>query len=118
MKTLVLGASTKPERYSYKCVRALRSHNYETVALGKKAGEVEGVQIETEKVLFENIHTVAIYLSAQNQKEYEDYILSLQPKRVLFPPGTENPRFQEELTDWGILAEEACPLVMLNIGTY
>jgi hypothetical protein len=31
-------------------------------------------------------------MNASNQEALEDYILSLQPKRIIFNPGAENPR--------------------------
>ena len=61
-KTLVIGASENPERYSNKAIRALLSHNHEVVALGLKKGAVEGVVFHTEKIQFENIDTVTIYV--------------------------------------------------------
>lgn len=117
-KTLVLGASTKPERYAYKCISMLRDKDIDTVAVGLRSGEVSGVFIETEKKAFEDIHTVAIYISAKNLENYEEYIISLKPKRVIFPSGTENPAYEQRLTDLGIFNERACPLVMLSIGNY
>lgn len=117
-KSLVLGASTKPERYAYKCIVMLRRRDFETVAVGRREGTVEDVEITTEKADFKNIHTVNIYLSAKNLKEYEHYILQLKPKRVLFPPGTENPEFEKCLDAENISHERACPLVMLSTGSY
>ena len=49
MKTLVLGASTNPERYAYKAIEKLTAHKYELLALGFRPGEVLGHTIETEK---------------------------------------------------------------------
>ncbi|PVX49981.1 hypothetical protein C7377_1623 [Balneicella halophila] len=117
-KSLVIGASTNPQRYAYQCITMLRDHNIETVAIGLREGNVQDVKITTEKEKFEDIHTVNIYLSAKNLKEYEDYIIDLKPKRVLFPPGTENPEFENRLTKEKILHERACPLVMLSVSTY
>lgn len=117
-KSLVLGASTNPERYAHKCIVMLRKHHFETVAVGRREGTVEDVAIVSSKKNFENIHTVNIYLSAKNLAAYETYILSLKPQRVLFPPGTENPEFEKCLDEAHIAHERACPLVMLSTGTY
>ncbi len=117
-KSLVLGASTKPERYAYKCITMLRQKEFETVAIGNKAGNVADIEITTEKEDFANIHTINIYLSAKNLKDYEAYIIGLKPERVLFPPGTENPEFEKKLNAANIEHEKACPLVMLSTGTY
>ncbi|OFX57162.1 MAG: CoA-binding protein [Bacteroidetes bacterium GWB2_41_8] len=117
-KTLVIGASEKPERYSYKAIKALRSHNHEVVALGLKSGNVDGVQFHTEKVQFENVDTVTMYVGPQNQPEYYSYIIGLKPRRVIFNPGTENPAFISKLEEAGIYSEIACTLVLLATGQF
>lgn len=90
-KTLVLGASLKPNRYSYYAIQRLVANNVDVVAFGLKAGEVSGVEIDTELLPYEALKTVTIYLNPKRQKDYYDYIVSLKPKRVIFNPGTENP---------------------------
>ena len=117
-KTLVLGASLKEDRYSNKAVRKLVNNNIETVAFGLKAGEISGIEINTQLKAFDNIHTVTLYLNPKRQEQYYDYIVSLNPKRVIFNPGTENTTFQNLLSENGIAFEEACTLVMLSIGNY
>ena len=89
--TLVIGASTNKERYSNKCIRLLTEHKIKTYALGNREGNVYTIDIETGFPHFENINTVAVYLSPKNQEKYIDYLISLKPQRILFPPGTENP---------------------------
>jgi len=117
-RTLIIGASNNPERYAYKAAERLLAHGHKIVLLAKRAEIVFGQSIETEKKPFEKIDTVTLYLSAQHQAEYYDYILSLKPKRVIFNPGTENPEFESLLTKNGIEAEEACTLVLLGTGQY
>lgn len=118
MKTLVLGASTNPERYSYKAIEKLLQHNHEVVAIGQKTGTVFSVAIQTEKVNFEAIDTVTLYLNPTRQEAYYSYIISLQPKRVIFNPGTENPTFYKQLEQHSIQVEVACTLVLLAINHY
>lgn len=117
-KTLVIGASENPERYSNKAIRALLSHNHEVVALGLKNGSVEGVAFHTEKEPFENIDTVTLYVGPRNQPEYYSYIIGLKPRRVIFNPGTENPEFMSQLESEGIYPEVACTLVLLATGQF
>jgi hypothetical protein len=116
--TLVIGASENPERYSNKAIRALISHGHEVAALGLKKGSVEGVAFHTEKIQFENIDTVTLYVGSQNQPEYYSYIIGLKPRRVIFNPGTENPEFIARLQADGIYPEIACTLVLLATGQY
>lgn len=117
-KTLVLGASLKEERYSNMAIKSLVENNVETVAFGLRKGIVSGIEIETEKVIYEDVHTITLYLNAQRQKEYYNYMLSLKPKRIIFNPGTENYEFIELLKENNISYEIACTLVMLSIGNY
>ena len=117
-KTLVLGASLNPARYSYLAIHKLVKNNIPTVAIGLKKGNLEGVEIETEKLHFDHIDTVTLYLNAKRQQEYYDYILSLNPRRVIFNPGTENPEFYDLLKKNNIEFENACTLVMLSSRQY
>ncbi len=117
-KTLVIGASENSERYSYKAIKALTSHQHEVVAIGLRAGEVAGVPFDSEKKPFENIDTVTMYVGPQHQPEFYSYIVGLKPKRVIFNPGTENPEFISKLETEGIKVEIACTLVLLATGQY
>jgi len=116
--TLVIGASENTERYSNRAVKQLKKHNVPVAALGLKAGEIEGVKIQTGFPKIENVDTVTLYVGPQHQQQYYDYILSLKPERVIFNPGTENPEFEEKIKKAGIEILEACTLVMLSTGNY
>jgi len=117
-KTLVVGASLKPNRYSHIAINRLVTYNHQVEAIGLRKGVVSGVEIITEKKPFENIHTVTLYLNPQRQKEYYDYIISLKPKRVIFNPGTENSEFYKMLQQNNIEVEVACTLVLLSTNEY
>ena len=117
-KTVVLGASENPSRYSNMAVRKLRNHGHEVVAVGRKKGTVQDVVIETGTPQLSNVDTVTLYLNPQNQEPYYEYILGLQPKRIVFNPGTENEALESLAKNKGIETVEGCTLVMLSIGTY
>ncbi|GEP50358.1 CoA-binding protein [Flavobacterium noncentrifugens] len=117
-KTLVLGASANPSRYSNMAINRLVSNDQSVVALGLKEAEVAGIKIQTKQIPFTNVHTVTLYLNPQRQKEYYNYITALQPKRVIFNPGTENPELYQLLKANGVKVEVACTLVMLSTGQY
>lgn len=116
--TLVLGASANPSRYSFLALHRLLTNDHPVVAIGKKQTIVAGISIETEKINFEKIHTITLYLNPAHQKEYYSYLLSLQPKRIIFNPGAENEEFYELAKRNGIHVENACTLVMLSTGQY
>ncbi len=117
-KTLVLGASEKPDRYSNMAIIKLLNHNHEVVAVGNKEGMVKNVPIVKAPVSTSDIDTVTLYLNPQNQQPYYDYILSLQPRRIIFNPGTENTELERMAMKKGIDTIEACTLVLLSTGQY
>ncbi len=117
-KTLVLGASENPQRYSNMAILRLLTFGHPVVAIGNKKGKVEDVEIITDKPEMDDIDTITLYLNPTNQKPYYDYILSLKPKRVIFNPGTENDELERKLIQKGVITQEACTLVMLGTGQY
>jgi predicted CoA-binding protein len=117
-KTLVLGASSNPGRYSYMAVQKLREKQIPVTAVGNRHGYIGDVPIHTEPVAVEDIDTISLYLNAEKQVMYYDYILSLKPRRILFNPGTENPDLEQRACQQGIATLEACTLVLLGIGRY
>ena len=117
-KTLVLGASDNPSRYSYLAVNRLRSLGHPVVAIGKKNTMVADVPIENEKKDWSDVDTVTLYLNPTHQQQYYDYILSLNPKRIIFNPGAENDELADLATKNGIIPIEACTLVLLSTNQY
>jgi predicted CoA-binding protein len=117
-KTLVLGASDNPSRYSYLAIQRLRKHGHPVVALGRKHSFVSDVEIISEKKQWDNIDTVTLYLNPRHQQEYYSYILSLKPKRIIFNPGAENDELAGLAKKQGIETTEACTLVMLSTNQY
>jgi len=104
--------------YSHRAVKILNIHGYEVVPLGMKVGEIDGIEILTGKPNVEDIHTITMYVNASRQRESYDYLLGLNPKRIIFNPGAENPEFTRLAREKGIHCENACTLVLLSIGDY
>jgi predicted CoA-binding protein len=118
LNTLVIGASTNPERYSYKAILALQKNQIPTYAIGLKEGKVGDVNIITENFFMENMHTITLYVGKANASSYYPLIVNLKPKRVIFNPGTENPELENLLTQNNIPYIEACTLVLLATNQY
>ena len=117
-KTLVLGATTKPDRYAFKAINMLVEKGHTVLAIGQNAGEVAGVKIYTKAIPVKNVDTVTLYLNPTRQRDYYNYIIEAQPKRVVFNPGTENPELYQLLELNSIKAEVACTLVLLATNQY
>lgn len=117
-KTVVLGASTNPERTSFLATQRLIKQGIETVPVGIREGAISGVAIQQGTPAIEAVDTVTLYLNPTRQKAYYDYILGLKPKRIIFNPGTENYEFAQQARAAGIEAQNACTLVLLPTQTY
>lgn len=117
-KTVVLGASTKPDRYAFKAIIMLVDKGHSVLAIGQNAGEVAGIKIKTKAIPLSNIDTITLYLNPARQRDYYNYIVEAKPKRVIFNPGTENPELYQLLELNNIKSEVACTLVLLATNRY
>lgn len=116
--TLVLGATPNPQRYAFIATLRLLAAGQQVELVGIKQGEIGGLPIQQGQPPLDNVDTVTLYLGARHQPGYYDYILSLQPRRVIFNPGTENPELVQLLRENAIEPIIACTLVMLASGEY
>ncbi len=117
-KTIILGATTNPQRYAFEAARRLNEEGVEFIPVGIKRGEVFGKKIINEKKVFRDINTITLYIGPAKQAEWEDYILNTKPERLIFNPGTENASLAEKARKKGIEVIFGCTLVMLSIGNY
>ncbi len=117
-KTLILGASFNPERFSYQAAQMLSEQNIPAAGIGKREGELFGIPVKTTLDVYVDIHTVSVYLSPLNQQPYYDYVLNLKPIRIVFNPGTENQVFENMAREAGIEVLHHCTLVMLMNREY
>ncbi|MFC2104591.1 CoA-binding protein [Bacteroidota bacterium] len=117
-KTLVLGASPNPIRFSHKAVKSLVRHGHEVVPLGIREGDIMWQKIIIGKPKLNDIDTITLYLNPENQKEYYDYIIEISPKRIIFNPGSENQELIELAMKNDIEVSIACTLIMLNSNKY
>jgi uncharacterized protein len=117
-KTLLIGASSNPERYSYKAIQMLLHHGYPCEAIALRPGQIGDFVFHVGTPHFEAIDTVSLYINATHQAAYLDYIISLKPRRILFNPGTENPDMVAAAMNNNIQCDHACSLVLLQTGQY
>jgi len=116
--TLVIGASLKESRYSNMCVKTLVSDHIPVTAIGLREGLIDETPVLTGFPELSNIHTVTLYLGPENQHAFYDYILKLNPERVIFNPGTENQGFEDILSQAGIKVTEDCTIMMVEGGRF
>lgn len=116
--TIVLGASQNEERYSNMAVKKLLANKHPVTAIGNKEGIINDIKIIKDNPVINDVDTVTLYLNPENQKPYYDYILSLNPKRIIFNPGTENKELEKLASEKGIATMDACTLVLLSTNQY
>ncbi len=117
-KTLVIGASENPERYSNKAIKKLAANNHPIVAVGNKNGIVDDIPIVTEVLEIADVDTITLYIGSKHQAKYFDIIEALKPKRIIFNPGTENKELELIAEKNNIEVVHGCTLVMLSTGQY
>jgi predicted CoA-binding protein len=119
-KTLIVGATDNPSRYAYTAAGMLADRGIDFIPIGIKKGSVFGKEILDLKAKpdLQHIHTITLYIGASHQPEWIPYLLGLNPKRIIFNPGTENPDFIAQARAAGIEALTACNLVMLTTGQF
>jgi len=121
MSTLIIGASSKPNRYAYEAARRLLAIGETVYPLGYRAGKTAGeLEILTSIPANLTVDNITLYLRPELQEEYLEQIVALAPKRIIFNPGTENPQFQKRLQDYLPKTEimMACTLVLINLDQY
>ncbi len=119
MNVAVIGASNKPDRYSYRAVILLKENGHSVYPVNPALQEIEGIPV------FGSLHevpvslgVVTIYLAPANQANIVEQLFQHRPKRVIFNPGAENPVLAERLQAAGIEPLNACTLVLLRTGQF
>ncbi|MFC2100320.1 CoA-binding protein [Bacteroidota bacterium] len=117
-KTMVIGATTNQGRYAFFAVKELLYHGHDVIPIGIKKGNIFGMQIINGLPQIQDIHTITLYVGPKNQENYIDYIFELNPKRIIFNPGSENDKLikQALLNDIEVIID--CTLMMLSNGEY
>ncbi len=118
----VLGASSDPNRYSFKALELLKQYGHRPLPIHPREKIILDLNVVSSlRDLInqkESVDTLTMYVNPALSTPLTADILELKPKRVIFNPGTENPPLQKELASHGIKVEEACTLVLLRTGQY
>jgi predicted CoA-binding protein len=118
----VLGASSDTNRYSYKAIQMLKEYGHTPVPIHPRETEVLGYKVVPDiRALVKQgkkIDTLTMYVNPALSTKYQQDIIDLKPKRVIFNPGSENPGLEKALAENGILVEDACTLVLLRTNQF
>lgn len=115
-KTLVIGATPNPSRFAFIATEMLLDYHHPVVLYGIKKGSIRDLVIQNEWPGEQNIDTITLYINPRLQEQYLDKIIDLKPQRIIFNPGTENPKLEKLARSKNIEALDACTLVLLRTG--
>jgi predicted CoA-binding protein len=119
MNVAVLGASNKPDRYSFKAVRLLREKGHIPFPVHPALAEVDGLPVfPSLRAIPAPVDTITVYLSARNQQPIAGELLNSGARRVIFNPGAENPELADQVRQRGKEVLHACTLVLLTTGQF
>lgn len=115
----VLGASAKEDRYSYQCVERLLEHNHRVIPVTPAQIEICKIKPTTDlHAIDEDVDILTMYVNAARSSAMEKQIIELNPAKIIFNPGAENPELQNKCERNGIKIENACTLVLLNTNQF
>lgn len=118
-RVVVMGASNKPDRYSYKAVSLLKEKGHEVIPVHPALREVLGLSVVDRIENVEgHIDTVTLYISPKLTEELADAILAKKPRRIIANPGAESETMRKKAEAAGIDYIEACTLVLLKTGQF
>ena len=116
---VVLGATPKPGRYANQTLRPLLEMDYRVTPVHPKLRQIEGLPVANEaREIIDPVHTLTLYVGTARLEPLIEELVTLNPQRVIFNPGTESRKFQRALDEAGIEWLEGCTLVMLKTGVF
>ncbi len=119
MNVAVIGASDKPERYSYQAVKLLQEKGHKVYPVHQRVKTIDGVPVFSSiKDIVDPIDTVSMYIASDISEHLTDDILAKKPRRIIFNPGAENRQLALKAQTVGAETVEACTLVMLRTGQF
>lgn len=119
MLVAVLGASANPERYSYKAAKQLAAHGHQPIGVSPSKPSIANVEVvATLDELPPHVHTLTVYVAPERSSQMLEAIVQYGFARVIFNPGSENPKLAAQLRKTETSVVEACTLVMLATGQF
>jgi len=115
----VMGASSNPERYSFKAVKLLEEYGHKVFPVHPSKHPIDGTTCYgCLEEIGEKIDTITLYLGPRNSTPLIDEIISTRPGRIIMNPGAENDELKQRCEQAGIEVQEACTLVLLKTNQF
>ncbi|MEO1972013.1 MAG: CoA-binding protein [Pirellulaceae bacterium] len=115
----VIGASENSNRVSHLACQLLRDYGHKVYAVSLHGRDISGT-IGRLKVtdIPEPLDTATIYVGPARQPQLMDELIEVNPRRVIFNPGSESEQSERQLKTAGIEVVLACTLVLLNTDQF
>ena len=115
----ILGASPDSCRYSHMALQALLAAGHQPIPVNPKYDEIDSLHCFPDlNSCPKPVDTLTVYLSPANLYPLSQQIIDLNPRRVIFNPGSEILDIERELQRAGIEVLRACTLVMLSTNNF
>lgn len=119
MSVVVIGASNKPDRYSYQAVKLLGEKGHTVFPVHQRVEYIDGITVyRSVRDIGEPVDTITLYVNAGISDKIADDMLNMNVRRIIFNPGAENSVLGEKARERNIIAINACTLVLLRTGQF
>ena len=108
--TVVFGFSDNKERYSNMAFHLLENFNHTAIPFNPRTDDI--------KKLPQSFETLTLYVNKEISTKFMQEILSLDFKRVIFNPGTDNDILEKRILEKSCEVIHGCTLVMLKTDQY
>jgi len=116
---VVLGASNKSHRYSYKAIKMLQEYGYHVCPVHPRLENIDGLVVKHHLgQILSPVDTLTLYIGPQRISPLIDDIVKLNPSRVILNPGTESDELELALLHNEIPFVKDCTLLMLEYGRF
>ncbi len=109
-KVIVFGYSDNPERYSNMAYHLLNDYDHEAIKFNPRE--------QDPKDLPDQCDTIPLYVGPAISDKFSETIKRIDFKRIIFNPGSENPKLKEILMAKGVEVVHGCTLVMLRTNQF
>jgi len=119
MNVAVIGASNKPDRYSYQAVMLLKEKGHKVYPVHQRIRDIEGMLVYPSiKDIKDPIDTISLYVASDISNLLGEDIITKKPRRIIFNPGAENTELAAKAQTAGIKTLNACTLVLLRTNQF
>lgn len=119
LSVAIIGASHKPQRYSYKAQVMLMDNGHTVYPVSGNGREILGVEgYSSVSEISHPVDTITLYLNELRHQAIKREVLELKPRRIIFNPGTESDQLMSFYQSQGIQIEAACTLVLLRTDQF